>query len=178
MEQSPSREANSSSATQEIPRIFRKPKVHYPIHKRSVPTLSQINPVHAPSNFSKIHFSSILPSMPRFSKWSPSFSFPHQNLVCTSSVPHTCYVPRSSYSFWIDHPNSTWWGVQIIKLLIMQSFLITYYLFVFIYWLIYIGKRRLEKKSCGSIFAVILLDHSPPISYSNDGWIADARRPK
>jgi hypothetical protein len=50
MEQIPSSETNRFSASQEIPRILWKLKVHYHIHKCLPPVsiLSQIDAFHAP----------------------------------------------------------------------------------------------------------------------------------
>jgi hypothetical protein len=50
MKQGPFWEANSFSASQEIPHILWNPKVHYRIQKipQPVPIQSQIDPVHVP----------------------------------------------------------------------------------------------------------------------------------
>jgi len=45
-------------------------------------------------------FNIILPSMPVSCKCLVSLSFPHQNRMCASRFPHTCYIPRLSHSPW------------------------------------------------------------------------------
>ena len=94
---SPSWEANWSTASQEIPRISRNPKVHYRTHKRPPPVsiLGLLNPVHIhTSHFLEIHPNIIHPSTPRSTQWSASLRFPHQDPVHPPLVTHTRHMPR------------------------------------------------------------------------------------
>jgi len=102
-------EVNIHAASQEIPFPLWNLKVHYCVHRSPplIPTLSQMNPVHTfPPYFPKIHSDVILPSIPGFSNWSLPFWFPNQNTVCTSHLPHACYLPRQSYTSLFYHPNN------------------------------------------------------------------------
>jgi hypothetical protein len=62
MELSPSWEAACRSATQEISKILRNPKVYYRAHKRTplVPNLSQIQPAHSTPSYS-FHIATCIP---------------------------------------------------------------------------------------------------------------------
>ena len=111
MEPRPSWEAKRSPVGKELPCILWNPKIHYHIHKSPLPVsvLSKLDLLHTESHFWKIHWNIIVPSTSGFSHPSPSFRFPHQNPVCTSSLPHTCYItsPTSpSQSSWFDYPNN------------------------------------------------------------------------
>jgi len=88
----------------------------------SYPKPDQSNP--SPSTyFLKIHLNVILPSMFGSSKWSLSLSFPHQNPVRTSSLPHRpfCYMPRPSHSSRFDQPVNIRWGTVRIEINVCNS---------------------------------------------------------
>jgi hypothetical protein len=114
MEQSRSWEANLLSAIQEIPRIFLNPVRSLRIHKcpSTVPILSQLDPVHTlTSHCLTIHLLisfHLCPGLPS--------SFPTKTLYTPLE---TCYMHRLSHSSRLYYPNRIWWGVQIIKLLII-----------------------------------------------------------
>ena len=122
------REANSSSASQEISCILWNAKFHYRFHKTQplVTTLNQVNLFHAfPSCFLRFHFNIILPLMPKSCNWNPPSCFPTATLYVhfLSPIRFTCLHPSHSY-----HPNNSCWAVQSMKLLIMQSFPFACYL--------------------------------------------------
>jgi len=98
-------------------------KVHSRIHKCPplVAILSQFDSVHDITfHLLKIHLNIVLSSMPGFPKWSLSLTFLHQPLLHHTPPPYALHVPPMSF-FSIWPPIQYWMGVQIIKLLIMQS---------------------------------------------------------
>jgi hypothetical protein len=94
----PSLGKQSSSASQDIPRILWNPNAHYRIYKRPsfAPILGRIHAVHAqPSNLMKIHCNIVRPSTSTYWKWSLSFKFlPPKPRVHTriSHVPHASTI--------------------------------------------------------------------------------------
>ena len=99
IEQSPSSEANKSSASQEIPRLVWNPKVHYHIHSFPplVPVLCQINPFYCLKYiYLKSHFDITLPSEPSPFKWSLSFRFSYHISAWVSPHLHTFYTTPSA----------------------------------------------------------------------------------
>jgi hypothetical protein len=101
MEQSPSWEADSHSASHEIHRRLWNPKVNCRVHKNSqqVPILIQMHPLRIfLSYFSNIHPNVIFPSTPRSSEWSLPFRYSDQKIVCI-------FVSNISLRIWVSNPK-------------------------------------------------------------------------
>jgi hypothetical protein len=122
IQQSPSLETNRFSASQEILSSLWNQKVHYQIHNSPppVPTLSQINPFHAPIT---TFWRSILTLSSHLRLGLPSGLLPSGFPTVTLYAPllNTCYMPRQSQSSWFDRQYYIWWAVRIIKLLSLHS---------------------------------------------------------
>jgi len=101
MEHSPSWDANISLARQEFPRILWNPKVQYRIHK--CPTLSQISPAQGPPSYPTSWRSILILSY--HLGLGPPRSLRFFTKTRYAPLPHTCCMPRPSYSSWFDHPN-------------------------------------------------------------------------
>jgi hypothetical protein len=119
---SPSWKLYRTSSSKETSFALWNLKVHYYIHKRSlpVPILSQSNPVHAsPSYFLKIHFNIVLRSKPRSSKLLLSIMYSHQNIACTPPFPHMSHRSCLSNYSWFGQPNDIRWELQGVRLLVI-----------------------------------------------------------
>ena len=100
MVQSPSWEANWFTASQDIPRISRNPKVHYRTHNRppTVSILGQPNPVHMPTfHLLEIHPNIINPSTPRSPQWSLSLRFLQKDPIPPFPHPNAPYAQPISF---------------------------------------------------------------------------------
>jgi len=98
MVQSPSWAANWFAASQEIPRISRKPKGHYRTHKRppTVCIIGRPNPVHtSKSHVLEIRLNIIHPSTPTSPQLSLSLRFPNREHIHTLSWPIRATCPAN-----------------------------------------------------------------------------------
>jgi hypothetical protein len=96
--QGPSWKVASRSTDQDIFILLLNHRLYYCVHKSRPldPVLSQMNPIHnLPPHFSNISLNIIVPSTPRFSKWSFPFKFSDRTSLFYSD---SCYMSSPSYS--------------------------------------------------------------------------------
>jgi len=122
MEQSPSCEANSHSASREIPRILWNPKVYYYRVHKSLPLvhiLSQTNTIIFPPYFLTI----VIISLSHLRLGLPTRLFPSglsNKILYAFLVCPICYMLIPPHTPWLGHPNNIWWRVKFMKLRTVQ----------------------------------------------------------
>lgn len=113
-----SREILEKSIFRQLVKIFPclwKLMVHCCVHKSPppLPVLSQVDPLHSlPFYWRSFHYS---PSIYAFILQVLTFFHVSLPKHC-ALLPQSCHIPFPLYPQFI-HPNSVWWGVQIMKLL-------------------------------------------------------------
>jgi hypothetical protein len=114
-QQRPFWEANSHSASQEIPCFYGIRRLITVLTTAGAPVsiLSQMHPVY---NFAQYYS----PCTHKSSELTLPFRFSDQNFVGISNPSNAFYISFPSHPPWLDRPN-IWWSVQLMKLLIMQS---------------------------------------------------------
>ena len=75
--------------------------------------------------FLNINANIIVTSM--LSSSTQSWGFPPK--LCMHFSLHACRMLNPSHPPWVGHPNNIWWGVQVMKLLIMQFSPVAWYFF-------------------------------------------------
>jgi len=72
---------------------------------------------HTNIRFFNIYFIIIIPSTPRYSKWTLSFEFWNRRPAYIPTLSHACHTPWPSHSPWLDYSNNIYRGSIIMKLL-------------------------------------------------------------
>ena len=118
-----------------FPSFLWNPKVHYRTHKLPppVPVLGQPNPVHIPtSHLLEIHPNIIHPSTHRFSQWSLSLRFPHQDPIRPPLLTYTCHMSSPSHST----------RFKVIHYIILFYYIILFIIYLNIY--AFVGKNNTQ----------------------------------
>jgi hypothetical protein len=112
-------EADSNSATQEVPRHSLPSSQESATGPNLEATDSNTHPLKLSSEVLLLLTSHRHLGLP--SDVFPA-GFPTKTIYSISYLPRAGYMPRPSSPPWFDHPNNTSWSVQIMKLLIMQFY--------------------------------------------------------
>jgi hypothetical protein len=124
MQQSPSDKLPGFQLVKKFPKLYWPRKfINAFTSARHLPlsSASSIQTITLTSYFLKSHINITLPSTPGSSNWSLFLRFPHQNPVYTSTLAHTCHMPRPSHSSRLYHPNNIGWGISLLSLYIFTA---------------------------------------------------------